>query len=176
MTWFVQLAAGCISKYLVGEDGKTSYEQLKGKPISRLAVEFGEKIHFKQSAKGQKEHKLHAKKNERHFLSSIVGIKDGVQRAVTIRKVGAHRRWDAAGLDTIRGLLWKRDPDATTLSTRSWCLKESAFVGLMLDSSSRFIPHAIEEALRVAWVAGQFSVVGPFGRIYKHVVGECESI
>ena len=45
-------------------------------------------------------------------LSSIVGIKEGVQRAGTMRRVGAHRRWDAAGLDTIRGLLWKRDPDA----------------------------------------------------------------
>ena len=68
MTWFVQRATGCISKYQVGEDGKTSYEQLKGKPISRPAVEFGEKIHFKHSAKCQKEHKLDAKQNERHFL------------------------------------------------------------------------------------------------------------
>ena len=45
-------------------------------------------------------------------LSSTVGIKEGVQKAGTIRRVGAHRRWDAAGLDTICGLLWKRDLDA----------------------------------------------------------------
>ena len=42
MTWLVQHAADCISKYQVGEDGKTGYERSKGEPCSRSAVEFGE--------------------------------------------------------------------------------------------------------------------------------------
>ena len=41
MTWLVQHAAEGISKCQVGEDGKTEYERLTGKPFSRPAVELG---------------------------------------------------------------------------------------------------------------------------------------
>ena len=58
MTWLIQHAADCLSKYQVGEDGKTAYERLKGKKFSRAVVEFGEKVHFKKSAKGQSDNKL----------------------------------------------------------------------------------------------------------------------
>ena len=99
MTWLVQHAADCILKYQVGEDGKTDHERLKGKLFSRPAVEFGEKVHFKKGAKGQKEHKLDMKWNEGHFLcfhwrtsDASVGTKDGIHRAGTIRRVGAHQR------------------------------------------------------------------------------------
>ena len=119
MTWLVQHAAGCISKYQVGEDGKTGYERLKGKPFSRPAVEFGEKVHFKNSAQGQKERKLDMQWHDGHFLGfhwctseAIVRAKDGIHRAGTIRRVGAHRRWGATGLDAIRGVPWKWDPEA----------------------------------------------------------------
>ena len=119
MTWLVQHAADCSSKYQVREDGKTGYERLKGKSFSRPSVEFGEKVRFKKSAKGQKEHKLEMKWNVGHFLGfhwrtseAIVGTKEGIRRAGTIRRVGAHRRWDATGLDSIRGVSWKWDPEA----------------------------------------------------------------
>ena len=58
LTWLIQHAADCLSKYQVGEDGKTAYERLKGKKFSRPAVEFGEKVHYKKSNKGQKDNKL----------------------------------------------------------------------------------------------------------------------
>ena len=104
-TWLIQHAADCLNKYQMGEDGKTAYERLKGKPFQRPAVEFGEKVHFKKSLKGQKENKLDEKWDEGYFLGfywrtseAIVGTKNGVTRAGTIRRVGAHRRWDAEGL------------------------------------------------------------------------------
>merc|ERR1712240_171121 len=119
MTWLVQHAADCLSKYQVGEDGKTAYERWKGKPFNRPAVEFGEKIHYRKSAKGPKENKLDAKWDEGYFLGfnwrtseAIVGTKDGVVKASTIRRVGAHRRWDAEGLDAVRGVPWQWDPDS----------------------------------------------------------------
>ena len=119
MTWLIQHSADCISKYHMGEDGKTAYERLKGKRFSRPAVEFGEKIHYKRSVKGQKAHKLDGKWSEGFFLGfywktseAIVGTSDGIKRAGTIRRVGAHRRWDGDGLDGVRGVPWKWDPDA----------------------------------------------------------------
>ena len=49
---------------------------------------------------------------------AIVDTKDGVVRAGTIRRVGAHRRWDAEGPDAVRGVPWKWDPDAEEVTDR----------------------------------------------------------
>ena len=119
MTWLVQHAADCLSKYQVGEDGKTAHERLKGKPFSRPVVEFGEKVHYRKSAKGPKENKLDAKWDEGYFMGfnwrtaeAIIGTKGGATKVSTIRRVGAHRRWDAEGLDAVRGVPWQWDPDS----------------------------------------------------------------
>ena len=71
------------------------------------------------SQKGQPENKLEAKWCEGYFLGfnwrtseALVGTKEGVKRAGTIRRVGGHRRWDAEGLDAVRGVPWKWNPDA----------------------------------------------------------------
>ena len=107
MTWLVQHAADCISK--------SAHERLKGKPFRRHIVEFGEKVHYKRSNKGQKEHKIESKWSEGYFLGfywRTSEAKGGVIRAGTLRRVGAHRRWDAEGLDAVRGVPWKWDQDA----------------------------------------------------------------
>ena len=84
-TWLVQHAADCLSKYQVGEDGKTAYERLKGTPFTRPAVEFGEKVHYKKNSKGHKENKLDMKWDEGYFCGfswrtseAIVGTNDKV--------------------------------------------------------------------------------------------------
>ena len=119
LTWLVQHAADCLSKHQIGEDGKTAYERLKGKKFSRAVVEFGEKIHYRKNPKGHKDNKLDGKWGEGYFLGfywktseALVGTPEGVKRAGTIRRVGAHRRWDADGLDKIRGVPWQWDPEA----------------------------------------------------------------
>ena len=118
LPWLVIHAADCLSKYHIGEDGKTAYERLKGKKFSRAIVEFGEKVHYKKNPKGHKENKLDSKWAEGYFLGfywktseALIGTAEGVKRAGTIRRVGAHRRWDAEGLDKIRGVPWQWDPD-----------------------------------------------------------------
>ena len=67
----------------------------------------------------KKEHKIESKWSEGYLLGfcrrtseAIAGTKDGVIRAGTLRRVGAHRRWDAEVLDAVRGVRWTRDPDA----------------------------------------------------------------
>ena len=68
MTW-LEHAADCISKYQLSEDGKSAHERLKGKPFRRHTVEFGEKVHYKRSNKGQKEHKIESKWSEGYCWS-----------------------------------------------------------------------------------------------------------
>ena len=108
-----------------GRRWKTAYERLKGKKFSRAVVEFGEKVHFRKNNKGQKDNKLDGKWGEGYFLGfywktseALVGTPEGVKRAGTIRRVGTHRRWDAEGLDKIRGVPWKWDLEADQVADR----------------------------------------------------------
>ena len=41
----------------------------------------------------------------------MIGTKDGILRAGTIRRVGGHRRWDREGLEQERGVPWQWDPE-----------------------------------------------------------------
>lgn len=43
---------------------------------------------------------------------AVVGCPGGVRRAATIRRGGAHRRWDADGFSSIRGIPWRWRPGA----------------------------------------------------------------
>ena len=114
----VEHAADLITKLQVGSDGKTAYERIKGKKFGREMVEFGEKVHFKENAKNDKNNKMEPRWGEGYFLGmrwrtgeAAIGKADGVIRASTIRRVGAHRRWDKEGLNQVKGWPWKRKPD-----------------------------------------------------------------
>ena len=47
MAWLIEHAADVLSKFQVGEDGKTGYERLKGKKYDKELAEFGEKVHYR---------------------------------------------------------------------------------------------------------------------------------
>eukprot|EP00973_Karenia_brevis_P058798 8188391-Karenia_brevis.AAC.1 len=44
LAWMITHAANLITRYKVGQDGRTSYQRLKGKRCSHLALPFGEKM------------------------------------------------------------------------------------------------------------------------------------
>ena len=118
-SWLVEHAADLLSKYQVGEDGRTGYERLKGKPCNHELVEFGEKVHYKFNKKIRpKDDKLEINWGEGFFLGKLwrtgeaaIGTRGGIVKAATIRRVGAHRRWDREGLEEIRGVPWRWNPD-----------------------------------------------------------------
>ena len=118
MTWIVEHAAALLSRYQVGDDGKTPYERLKGKKYGGTEVEIGEKVHHKYK-KDTMNHKMESRWGEGFYLGKVwrtgeaaIGTKNGVVKAGTIRRVGAHRRWDAQGLEKIQGVPWKWNPDS----------------------------------------------------------------
>lgn len=61
LCWLVEHAADLLTKYQVSSDGKTGYERWKGKKYNREMIEFGEKVHYKENAKRDKNHKLEAR-------------------------------------------------------------------------------------------------------------------
>ena len=116
--WLVEHAADVLSKYQVGDDGKTGYERWKGKPYRGEEIEFGEKIHYRENIKARpKQNKLEVRWGEGYYMGrwwrtgeAVVGTAAGILRAGTVRRVGAHRRWDREGLEQVRGLPWQWDP------------------------------------------------------------------
>ena len=116
--WLVERAADLLSKYQVGDDGKTEYKRWTGKPFHEGQIEFGEKIHHRENIKARaKQNKLEIRWSKGHSLGrwwraseAIVGTRAGIVRAGTVRCVGAHRRWDRDGLEHVRGLPWQWDP------------------------------------------------------------------
>ena len=117
--WLVEHSAELLSRYLVGEDGRTGYERLKGKKYQGETVEFGEKVHYRLNLKAkQKDTKLEVKWGEGFFLGkwwrtgeAVIGTANGILLAGTIRRVGGHRRWDREGLELVRGVPWQWDPE-----------------------------------------------------------------
>ena len=112
--WLLERAADLLSKYQVGDDGKTGYERWKGKPFHGKEIEFGEKIHYRENIKARaKQNKLEIRWNEGHYLGSLVAHRRSHCRDTCwhfARRVGAHRRWDRDGLERVRGLPWQWDP------------------------------------------------------------------
>ena len=118
LCWLVEHAADLLTKYQVSSDGKTAYERWKGKKYNREMIEFGEKVHYKENVKKDKNHKLEARWGEGFFLGfqwrtgeAAIGTPEGVVRASALRRVGGHRRWDGEGLGQVTGLPWKWKPD-----------------------------------------------------------------
>ena len=118
MTWLVEHSADLISKYQVGEDGKTAYERWKGKRFTMEEVEFGERIHYRLNAKNKaQQEKLEVRYGEGFYMGrwwrtgeALVGTPKGVMCAGTVRRVGAHRRWDKEGLEMVQGVPWQMNP------------------------------------------------------------------
>ena len=73
--WMIEYAAVLLNRCQVGEDGKTSYERLKGKAASIPGLEFGERMLWRSTAPA---------KDRKHKLDSV--WKDGIflgQRTVS---------------------------------------------------------------------------------------------
>ena len=100
--WLIEHAADMSSKFLVGDDGQTAYERAKEKRYDKLAVEFGELVHYLFDRRKTHENWLDSQEGEGIFLGMrwrtgefIIGTLSG--------QFGAHRRWDGEAPQAIRG-------------------------------------------------------------------------
>ena len=118
VAWLVGHVGDLITKHQVGDDGRTAYERIKCKAFRRDLVEFGEKVHFRNVKKNGRENKMEGRWGEGFFLGlrwrtgeAIIGTETGLEKTATIKRVGAHRRWDPKGLAKVKGWPWCRGPD-----------------------------------------------------------------
>ena len=112
--WLIEHAAELLNKYQKGEDGRSAYQRLRGKPWTRDMVEFGEKVHFRMNQKAwPREYKLEARWGEGFWMGvkwrtgeQWIATTEGICKTSAIRRVGGHRRWDAEGLLKVKGVPW----------------------------------------------------------------------
>ena len=127
-TWLVEHSADLLNKYQVSADGRTAYQRLRGKKWNHEMVEFGEKVHYRINPKGQsRDAKLEPRWGEGYFVGikwrtgeCWVATAGGILKASAIRRVGAHRRWDAEGLLRVKVVPWDHiqkdaEPGAVTV-------------------------------------------------------------
>ena len=67
--WLVERAADFLSKYQVGDDGKTCHECWKGEPFHGEQIEICGKIHYRENIKARaKQNKLEIRWGEGDYL------------------------------------------------------------------------------------------------------------
>ena len=72
--WIVELAPILINRCLVGHDGKTAYERLRGRVFNLIVAEFGECVWYKKpSTKGKDKWELSGEKEFGRVLGIQVG-------------------------------------------------------------------------------------------------------
>ena len=99
------------SRYKLGADGKTPYERQKGRKCVLEVAPFGEFVRYKQLGETSQERKsLESSWFEGVWLGhargsseALVGTKDGVVRAWTIRRMPEGERWDAEAITEMTG-------------------------------------------------------------------------
>ena len=112
MAWLATHAGDLLNKFVVGSDGKTSYELIKGKKFNKALVEFGEKVMYRRGKLNK--HKLEARWEEGIFLGfdwRTGGVKIGYEGNITvahgIRRVPIEKRWNQEEVMKIKGTPWK---------------------------------------------------------------------
>ena len=103
-----------MNRFEVGQDGKTSYERLKGKKAKACGIGFAEGILFKIKEKREGTGKLEIRWRVGIYLGvravsgeMIVGTKEGICRARTVRRKPLEERWSQANSSQVGGVPWK---------------------------------------------------------------------
>ena len=109
LPWMIEYGAVLVNRYLVGHDGKTAYERMKGKESKMLGFEFGERVNFRRIPIAGRLAKLESLWRSGIFVGyrSIIGEymvvnEDGAFKTRNIKRVSVEDRWNKAEVEAIR--------------------------------------------------------------------------
>jgi len=112
--WMVEYSGAMVTRFRIGEDGKTAYERLKGRKFKKELVEFGESVMYEvYETKAKKD-----KSEDRFRVGTYVGFKTNsheywvateagdVTKTNTIKRRPPSERWNAEAVRGVRGVPW----------------------------------------------------------------------
>ena len=113
LPWMIEFASVLVNRYLVGHDGKTGYERLKGKQSKVLGFEFGEKVHFRRLPVPGRLAKLESLWKNGIFVGYksntgeyMVVNDEGAFKSRNVKRMPKEMRWDKAAIEAIRFTPW----------------------------------------------------------------------
>ena len=117
MAWVSRHSDFLISRYRVGQDGRTPYERLKGKAWRLPCVCFGERVWFRPLAAYVKKHLSSGtdpKVLAGHYVGTharngdvLVMTTFGVLRGGSLRRMTPEERWNDEEFEKLQGVPWK---------------------------------------------------------------------
>ena len=117
LPWNIEHAAQLKNRYMVGADGRTPKERLRGRVVQRLVRELGKKVLFLPLAPARRGD-CSARFDNGIYLGcraldgqAYIGTPSGVIRCRTVRQLNAEERWDREFVLSIRRTPWSPDEE-----------------------------------------------------------------
>ena len=127
LPWLIAYAASLISKFTIGEDGKTAHERVRGRRCNKALPEFGECILYAKYVPKRVYDKLEPQWEKGVFLGIndssqelIIGANRGVVKSTEFRHRGCEEeRWNFEEVNNIQGLPWQPDPNTASMDVQA---------------------------------------------------------
>ena len=106
-------AAGLVTRFSKRPNGKTPYEEVRGKQSDTPLAVFGEKVLYMPKIESKQQNKFASGiflGLERRSNESIIGTEGGVYKARTVRRLKPDAQWDAESINKINGTPYEPVP------------------------------------------------------------------
>jgi len=111
MEWLVRWAGMMISRFQVGEDGKTAHERIRGRKCNTPVAICGEKVLYRELEDGRGERaKIETKWMDGVWLGiknrtgeHVIGTPEGIVKAHSVKRRAAEERWDIEAVNAVKG-------------------------------------------------------------------------
>ena len=118
LRWMIDYAGVLLTRFQVGEDGRTGYERLKGRRFRKEIVEFGEQVMY-EVRPGARKGKLEAKFEIGTYLGLATNSHEAyvadeagmVHTTKTIKRRPVEERWNAQAVMAVKSLPWDLRPE-----------------------------------------------------------------
>ena len=116
MAWMARWSAELISKYVVGENGKTSYERFRGEDCVTPLVPFGETVMYLPLKSVHRNKGMPAKRTgiwfgvRERIEEVLIGTTRGVVKCRTVGRLGDTERWNKHNILGMAGTPWELVP------------------------------------------------------------------
>ena len=124
--WLMAHASDSLNRYHVYKDGRTGYQNWKGKKFGKESVEFGECVMYKPPGSKGKD-KFEPRWLEGVWLGIadrslevIIGTDKGVIKVRDVRRHGLEKdKWDIARFNNMKGVPWEPVPGREGIEIRA---------------------------------------------------------
>ncbi|CAE7515888.1 unnamed protein product [Symbiodinium natans] len=114
LAWIARHAAFLMTRFRIGEDGKSAYERTLGRPWRRPTIVFGEQVMFKPVGSRHKRGSLDARVCMGRYVGTasrnadlLIMTSEGISRGHSLHRRPEDEKWPVEGFEVLRGLPWR---------------------------------------------------------------------